>query len=170
MSKDAAFRFVPELIGDYAHVMELSNNPKLLYVETAVKSLHMAADVFMAVEEHKNTKLKLNTKQVLQEKYEELERIRLDNYETEAVRRLDVLYEAVKSKLQKGQFRDTEVIGFIQYLQKDLRKVIDIFKSIQVDPDYPEKPRIEEITRRTLRDYNKLITIFFEEEETNGQD
>ena len=170
MSKDAAFRFIPELLGDYAHVMELSRNPKLLYVEAAVKTLHMASDIFLAVEEHRNTKLKAKTKQALQENYKELERARTENYETEAVRKLDVLYETVKNKLREGQFRDSEVIGFIQYLHKDLKKVLEIFKTMQVDPDYPEKARIEEITRRTLRDYNKLITLFFEEDETNGQD
>ena len=48
--------------------MELSGNPKLLYVEAAVNTLHMAADVFESVEEHKNTKRKNETKRVLQEK------------------------------------------------------------------------------------------------------
>ena len=65
MRQEAAFRFIPELIGDITHTMELSGNPKLLYVEAAVNTLHMAADVFGSVEEHKNTKRKKETKQAL---------------------------------------------------------------------------------------------------------
>ena len=67
MSKDSAFHFIPELIGDYAHVMELSGEPKRLYIETAVRTLHSVADVFEALGEHSITQQKRNTEKTLKE-------------------------------------------------------------------------------------------------------
>ena len=169
MRKEAAFRFIPELIGDITHTMELSGNPKLLYVEAAVNTLHMAADVFESVEEHINTKRKKETKQALQEKYSDLERTRTDHYIQEAVRNIDNTYERLKMKVRDGQFRDTEVGKFIDCLREELHKVIDIFNDMQIDPDYPDRSKVEEVTRKSLRDYKKLLTIFIEEEEKDGQ-
>jgi hypothetical protein len=169
MRQEAAFRFIPELIGDITHAMELSGNPKLLYVEAAVNTLHMAADVFESVEEHINTKRKKETKQPLQEKYSELERTRTDHYIQEAVRNIDNTYERLKMKVSDGQFRDMEVGKFIDCLKEELHKVIDIFNDMQIDPDYPDRSKVEEVTRKSLRDYKKLLTIFIEEEEKDGQ-
>ena len=169
MRQEAAFRFIPELIGDITHTMELSGNPKLLYVEAAVNTLHMAADVFEPVEEHKNTKRKKETKQALQEKYSELEKARTDHYIQEAVRNIDNTYERLKIKVRDGQFRDKEVRKFINCLKEELHKVIDIFNDMQIDPDYPNRSKVEEVTRKSLRDYKKLLTFFIEEEEKDGQ-
>lgn len=169
MRQEVAFRFIPELIGDITHTMELSGNPKLLYVEAVVNTLHMAADVFESVEEHKNTKRKKETKQALQEKYSELEKARTDHYIQEAVRNIDNTYERLKIKVRDGQFRDKEVRKFINCLKEELHKVIDIFNDMQIDPDYPNRSKVEEVTRKSLRDYKKLLTIFIEEEEKDGQ-
>ena len=170
MRQKAAFRFIPELIGDIAHTMELSGNPQMLYVEAAINTLHMAADVFETVAEHENTKRKKQTKQTLQEKYSELEKERTDHYIQEAVRNIDITYERLKIRVHDGQFRDNEVRKFINCLEQELHKVIDIFNDMQIDPDYPDRAKVEEVTRKSLRDYNKLLTIFIEEEEKDGQD
>ena len=169
MRQEAAFRFIPELIGDITHTMELSGNPKMLYVEAAVNTLHMAADVFGAVEEHINTKRKKETKQLLQEKYIAMEKTRTDHYIQEAILNIDNTYERLKMKVRDGQFRDTEVRKFIGCLKEELHKVIDIFNDMQIDPDYQDREKVEEVTRKSLRDYNKLLTIFIEEEEKDGQ-
>lgn len=169
MRKEVAFNFIQELIGDYAHVMELSRNPKMLYIETAFETLHTAVEVYGTFEEYNNTKRKMETKQIIQQKYNDLKTEATLNYTLEESRRLDVEYEKVKSKINDKNFRDKEVQDFIKYLKMDLQKVYKIFQKAQVDPDYPERTRIEEIARRTLRDYNKLLTIFIEEEK-NGQD
>ncbi len=169
MRQEAAFIFISELIGDFAHTMELSRNPKLLYVEAAMNTLHMAADVFEAVEEYKNTKRKKETKQALQEKYSELEKTRTAHFVQEAVCNIDITYERLKTKVQDGQFRDAEVRIFINCLKEELKKVIEIYKDMQIDPNYSERDKVEEVTRKTLRDYNKLLTIFIEEEEKDGQ-
>lgn len=168
MRREAAFKFIPELIGDIAHTMELSGNPKMLYVEAAINTLHMAADVLGSVEEHINTKQKNEIKQALQEKYSEMERVRTDHYIQEAVRDIDITYERLKIQVKDGQFRNVEVRKFIKCLKEELHKVIDIFNVIQADPDYPDRDKVEEVTRRTLRDYNKILTIFIEEEEKDG--
>ena len=168
MRREAAFIFIPELIGDIAYTMEMSENPKLLYVEAAVKTLHMAADVFESIEEHISTKRKKETKQALQEKYSELEKVRTDHYIQEAVLKIDNTYERLKEKVRDGQFRDAEVRKFINCLNAELHKVIDIFNKMQVDPDYPDRSMVEEVTRKSLRDYNKLLTIFIEGEEKDG--
>ena len=164
MKREIAFRFIPELIGDIAHTIELSGNPKMLYVESAINTLHMAADVLQSVEEHINTKQKNEIKKALQEKYSEMERVRTDHYIQEAVRNIDITYEQIKIQVKNGQFRNVEVRNFIKCLKEELHKVIDIFNDIQVDPDYPNRDNIEEITRRTLQDYKNLLTVFIEEE------
>lgn len=169
MRKEKAFQFIPELIGDVARTMELSGNPTELYVEAAVNTLHMAADVFESVEEHINTKRKKETKQALQEKYSELERTRTNHYIQEAVRNIDNTYERLKMKVRDGQFRDMEVGKFIGCLKEELHKVIDIFNDMQIDPDYPDRSKVEEVTRKSLRDYKKLLIIFIEEEEKDDQ-
>ncbi len=168
MRQETAFRFIPELIGDIAHTMELSGNPRLLYVEVAVNTLHMAADVYKSVEAHINTKQKIKTKQILQEKYNELEKARKDHYIQEAVHNIENTYERLKIRIRDGHFRDTEVRKFITCLKEELHKVIDIFNDMQIDPNYPDRERVEEVTRKSLRDYKKLLTIFIEEEEKYG--
>lgn len=164
MRGEAAFRFIPELIGDIIRTRELSNNPKLLYIEAALNTLHMAADVFTAIEEHRNTRRKKDAKQIIQEEYTKLEQARTDNYMQEAVREIDIYYERVKLKVRDGKFRDREVRIFITSLKNDLYKAVEIFNEVQVEPDYPNREAVEEVTRKALRDYNKLLTLFIGEE------
>ena len=168
MKKEAAFRFIPELIGDFTYVIEMSANPKRLYIETAINTLHMGGTVYQAVVEHMNTNRKKKTKQIIQEKYDELQETRKNNYELEILRNIDSAYERIKLKIFGGNFRDKEVIGFIKLLEKNLKRLLDIFEKMQIEPDNPERIRVEELTRKALRDYKRLITTFIEEEENNG--
>ena len=168
MRKEAAFNFIPELIGDFSNVMKLSRNPMAMYVEAAVGTLHTAVDVFTAFEEYGNTKCKKATKQAIQQKYDDLKNVTTLNYQTEELRRLDIEYEKVRSKIHDGKVRDREVREFIKCLRADLKKVYSIFQHTQIDPDYPERTKVEEVARKTLRDYNRLLTICIEEEEIDG--
>ena len=163
MRRGSAFQFIQELIGDYAHVMEISENPRLLYIETIIESLHTAANVFQAIEEHRNTQKKKETVNQLEKDYNELANDRLANYSIEEAKKIDALYEKVKQQISAGRFRDAEVIQFISYLGADLKKVNDIYSSIQRLPDYPDSFKIEERLRKAMRDYRKLITLFIEE-------
>lgn len=168
MRQEAAFKFIPELIGDITHTLELSENPKLLYVEAAVTTLHMAADVIASFEEHINTKRTKETKEALQDKYDTLEKTRTEHYIQEAVHSIDLTYERLTERIRDKHFRDMEVRKFIDCLKSNLYKVFGILKSIQTDPDYPEQSKVEEVTRKTWRDYNKLLRIYIEEEEKDG--
>ena len=162
------FRFIPELIGDFSHVMELSGNPKMLYVEAAMNSLHAVTSVFAALEEHTNTESMLMTEQTLRKEYSDLEKVRNSNYEEEVIRKLDITFETLKSKVRDGKFWDKEVREFIDILKKELNRMIDIFHNMQLDPDHPERANIEEVTRKTVRAYNNLLTIYIEEDQENG--
>lgn len=167
MRKEAAFNFIPELIGDFSHVMELSVNPGLLYVEAAISTLHTAMDIFTAFETYENTKRKKEIKQELQHQYEDLGCVTTSNYQIEELQRLDIEFEKVKSQIRNGKFHDKVVRDFLKYLQKDFKRFLEAFQQTQIDPDYPEKTKVEEITRRALRDYNKLLYICIEEEENS---
>jgi hypothetical protein len=79
----------------------------------------------------------------------------------------------VRAKVQDGLFRDEMVRDFVALLQERLFKVREFFIDAQLDSDYAEQSRIDELTRKALRDYSSLITIYMEEgnacgEEENG--
>ena len=50
----------------------------------------------------------------------------------------------------------------------NINRMIDIFHNMQLDPDHPERANIEEVTRKTVRAYNNLLTIYIEEDQENG--
>ena len=170
MGKDKAFQFIPELLGDYVHVMEISGDPNRLYIETAVSTLHMAANVFEAFEEHRITQRKTETERTLQEEYKKLKEERYEHYTEEILRKIDLDYEKVKDRIRKGQLRNKEVRKFIKCLQDELFKAVNIFNRIKADPDYPDEAQVEEVMRRAWRDYNKLLKVYIEEEENNGEE
>ena len=163
MKREAAFKLIPELIGDCAHVIELSGNPERMYIEAAIKTLHTAANVFEAVEEHRITKRMRKTKEEIEQSYSEMKIERKNNFIEEAVRDLDFKYEKVKLKIQDREYRDKGVRVFISCLKDALHKTITAFQNLQTDPDYAEWTNVEEITRKTLRDYNRLLKMFIEE-------
>lgn len=173
MSRGVAFRFIPELVHDIARVHELSRNPMLMYLESAMGTMHMAASVFETVEEHINTKRKMEAEQVIRKTYGQLADIKAKNFRDEELRKIDADYEAVRAKVQDGLFRDEMVRDFVALLQERLFKVREFFIDAQLDSDYAEQSRIDELTRKALRDYSSLITIYMEEgnacgEEENG--
>ena len=168
MRREAAFRFIPELLGDINHVMELSKNPKRLYVEVAVDSLHAGVKTITAFIEHSNTKHKKDTLKALQKQYEDLGQKSIDNYIEEAVRKIDIDYEQIKANIAKMQFRSSEIRAFIDCLSNELRRVIDILTVIQADPDYPDRADVEETLRKTMRTHQKLLTLHIEEGQKDG--
>ena len=169
MRRDKAFRIIPALIGDFAHVKELSSNPTLLYIEAAVESLHAAVDVFMLFEEYSNSKYKKEIEKAIRNKYQELGKKRLDDYEKEAVQKIDLRYRELKLLISDGRYKDDRVSKYIISLRKELYRIIDIFPIIQGDPDYPDKSGLEEALRRVMRAYNKLLTLYIQEDRNNGQ-
>lgn len=167
MRQKAAFVFIPELVGDFFHVMEVSGNPRQLYIEAAVRTLHMGGDLIRAITEHKSTEEKIRTKKQIEEAYDSIKREKLEYYEEEVLSNIDISYQKIKQKISEGQFRDKEVRSFIKLLEKELQRLFDAFSGIQVDSDLPEASRIDEVARKSLRDYKKLLSLFIEEE-NNG--
>ena len=168
MREGTAFHFIPELLGDINRVIELSGNPKRLYIEAAIGTLHSAASVFACVQDHINTKHKEEISQILNENYKDLDEKKNMNHIEEELCKIDIAYESVKLKIQNGQFRDVTVKQFINKIKDELHRVYGIFKIIQADSDYSDKSKIEEVARKTLRDYNKIITVCIEEEKIDG--
>ena len=163
-----AFRFLPELVGDCAHLFAISKTQNRLFIETALETIHAAAGVYAAIIEHANTNRKKELGKIIHENYRYKEQLRIDNLEVEEVKKLDIEYAKVKERIAAGQFRDKEVRAFLDYLRRDLEKVLGFFRDMQHDPNYPEPWRIEEITRKTMRDYNRLLKISIEGEESDG--
>ena len=105
---------------------------------------------------------------LLEMSYDELIETKKKDYELEILNNIDVTYEHIKLKVSEGKFRDKEVTNFIKLLEKRLQRLLEILKEVQVEPDYPDRTKIEELTRKALRDYRRLITIYIEEEDSNG--
>lgn len=163
MKRGAAFRFIPELVGDFAHVSELSRNPILMYAESAMSTMHMAASVFESIEEHINTKRKKETEEAIRKRYGQLLDIRARNFREEELSRLDADFEMVREKVRDGLFRDEVVRDFLSLLQARLAKVLEAFSDYGMDPDDAEQSRIDELTRKALHDYKKLLSAIIEE-------
>ena len=165
MKGETAFNFIPELIGDVAYVKELSNSPKTLYVKSVLNALQAVANIFGTFEEYKNTKSKIRSKQAIQNVYDDLKTDAVLNYQIEEIQRLNIEFESIKIKIQKEEFSDKEVRGFIKRMEMQIQRVLEILHEFQSDPDYPDKTVIEEATRKLLRDYGKLLSLYIEEEE-----
>lgn len=168
MRHGIAFRFLPELVGDCAHLLMISKTQNRLFVETALETIHAAAGVYAAIIEHATTNYKNELANSIHEKNRHKVQLRIDNLEVEEVKKLDIEYAKVKERIVAGQFRDKEVRVFLNYLRRDLEKVLGYFRNMQHDPDFPDPWRIEEITRKTFRDYNRLLKISIEGDKSDG--
>ncbi|MCQ2522036.1 MAG: hypothetical protein MJ105_06620 [Lachnospiraceae bacterium] len=157
MRKEKAFNFIPELVGDFSKVMKLTENPTMLYVESAVSTIKTAAAIFKTIKECENTRHMKETMQGIQGKYEETKDAHFANLEEEEIRKLDIEYEKVKMKLRDREFRDEVVMKFIGLLKKNLEKIINIKGNMPIDSEYVERDKIDEMFRRALRDYNRLV-------------
>jgi len=162
MRKGAAFHFIPELVGDFAHVMALSGNPYLLCVETAIETLHMGSNIFSAIAEHANTKQKEKTYETIKSKYNDIEKERIKHFEIERMQSLDIQYESVKAKIIDRNVRDESVRGFISILQKELSKTIDLLENMNCENDQEELKNAHEVLRRAVRDYSKLVSLYID--------
>lgn len=169
MNRRAAFRFIPELVLDFARVSELSRNPMLMYLESAMSTIHMAASVYEAVEEHMNTKRKEDAEQAIRRKYGRLADTRDSYYRDEELRKLDADFESVKAKVRDGLFRDEAVRSFVALLQTELSRVLEVFSNVETDSDFGEQSRIDELTRKALRDYKILLAVYIEEGSRNDE-
>lgn len=76
----------------------------------------------------------------------------------------------MKTKVKDGLFRDEIVRGFVPLLQARLSKVLDAFRDVNLDSNYAEQSRIDELTRKALRDYKNLVSIQVENGNANDKE
>ncbi|WP_026495876.1 hypothetical protein [Butyrivibrio sp. WCD3002] len=161
MRNKQAFVFIPELVGDFKHVIDLSQNPGILYVETAIKTLHMASSLYRAYVEHTITNQLEEEVKNLQERIDEIELQRIKDYESEILNLIDIDYQRIRAKLEERKFNDEQVIGFISCIKKELERLNSFLAKISDDDiNYNDLDLVEEMRRRSLRDYKRIITEF----------
>ena len=85
MRNGPAFRFIPELVGDIALVLEISSNPTQLYIESGLATIKTASKIFRAIQEHKNTEQIKENAQIIREKYSQAAELRITNLEEEKI-------------------------------------------------------------------------------------
>ena len=163
MSKNAAFRFIPELIGDYVHVMELAENPPLMFIESALETIHMASELYGTVSAFKNTKNLKDLESSLSNEYNNQKEQRAANYETEMIDKLNNEYQMIRLEIKRGKFQNEAVQGFMMRLKDNLHRVLEEYEALSLDQSFAERSRIEEVTRRAFRDYNNIVSLHLEE-------
>lgn len=167
MKKKSAFVFFPELIGDAAKILKAPSNPQRMYIDAAVETIRAATKIFQAVADHKLTQKSNNTLEFVEQKYNLLYEDMIRNFKTEHLKRLEIEYSKIEPVLDNNQYNNTKVKEFIKLLKSELEKIIKVIRSMPDDIDFSEQNRIYEIYRKSLRDYDRLINLFIEEETNN---
>ncbi len=163
MRKDDAFEFIPELIGDFEKVMIESSNPEMMYIEAALNTLKLASSVFDLYSEHMITNNKFKTKEEIIQKYLGLEDELVNQNEEIKIDELTVEFENLKEKIEEKNFGSKEVLKFIKDIKKEIEKERSIFSCMRNEQDFKGKSEVEEVWRKALRDYDRLIKISIEE-------
>lgn len=162
MRNGPAFNIVPQLVGDVVKVLTLSHNPSQLYVEASVETIHMACSLFELIRARKNT-------QALEKMLSQVKIEYLKNLSIEKAKELELRYDQVRQLIEDKRFSDETVRSFISLLQKDIWQISESIKTLAIDPEDPQWDEVQEVFRRTLRDNNRLLKIYIEEDSTNGE-
>ena len=163
MRKGKAFILIPELIGDLEYTSELMSNPVQLYIESGIRTLHLATDVINLLVEHENTRKMRENVEKLKEEYDLLSEEKIQYYREERIKQLDNNYQRIKNKIEKKKFNDKEVMTFISLMRQDLVQLMEYLGELQKSDDYCSIDQVGELARRTFRDYNGIINSFIEE-------
>lgn len=168
MRAGPAFRFVGELLNDYQHIVELSDNPIMLYMETGIKTLKTASKVFEYVEAKANTKTKKILLENLQSTYENLKEIQhLHDYEM-LVASYELEYEHVKQELRDGDFNSKMARSLIRSLGDEVSKLKNILENTPVEKSDVTFDVVVELYRKASRNYQMSINTYLEGDNTNG--
>ena len=168
MRDGPAFRFIPELVGDIAHVLEISSNPTQLYIESGLATIKTASKIFQAIQEHKNTEQIKENAQIVREKSSQTAELRITNLEEEKIYELDLKYKRIQSKIVNSQFRDRTVRIFLHDMSDILSSFLKQLESIKEDSNnLKQREELEEIYRKALRDYNRILMMCIQEDGNN---
>lgn len=163
MRKRSAFWFVPELVGEAATVLNLTKSPIQLYIDTSLKVLRTATDVFSLYQNHKITKAMEQNRDEIVEMSIEQDALLRDYIKEEQIREIEIQYLKVKQYLNESKQVD-EVLEILTLLIEDnLRKVISISSLIRRDESFRKICEIDELYRRSLRSYKNIISLHCEE-------
>ena len=91
------------------------------------------------------------------------------NLSIEKSKELELKYNQVRLLIEDKRFSDKTVRGFISLLQKNIWQIGESIRALEIDPEDPQWDEAQEIYRRTLRDNNRLLKIYIEEDSTNGE-
>lgn len=146
------------------YTSELMSNPVQLYIESGIRTLYLAGDVFNLIIEHENTQKMEKNVEELRDKYNLLAKEKLQHYEEKRIKQIDIKYQSLKDKIEKKRFYDKEVTTFITLIRKDLLQLMEYLEELQKSDSYSNIDKVGELTRRVFHDYNGLLDSFIEEE------
>ena len=154
-----AFRFVEELLGDVAHVAINSSSPNVLIFDDAVRTITTAAECYVAIIEHYNTKAKKATSDELRLKYEKLAQQKKQNLVEIEIEKIKLEYETNRGLISENQMKTKTVIRFSNQMLKNLNRMISDYEEIESETDFSKRDIVEENLRKALRDYNNIIRL-----------
>ena len=169
MRQGVAFNFIPELLGDVKTVVNLSKNPKKLYLESSIETIKAAGKVFTLIGERKLTEKKKESFRNIEKQYEILCKKKLQHYEEEVAIKIEKRYQEVQYIINDRQDREMIVRDFIKDVEMELSKIIDAMRELQQYKGGEEADMMDEIYRKAVRNYRRLITTFTEGGNSHGE-
>lgn len=167
MRKGAAFTFIPALMGDAFHVAQLARHTPSLIFETALETIGTAGAVFRTFEERKNTRALQKYAETYQGNRREEVDAQMKAYAIELDRRkleLEAEYRRERNKLDDRNFRERVAQSLARKFSEELLRISERLKTLEdaysdeLDESADELDALHEMQRRSLRDYNRLIS------------
>ena len=161
MRKRRAFWLVPELVGEVSTIASLANSPVQLYIDTSLKVLQAAVDVYSLYQTHRNTKDMGQHLFEIKETHEEQEQIIRDRLREEQIRDIEKRYNSIKDRITELEMADEAVDSLVMIIEDNLREVIGITSAMKRDDSFCAVCEVDELYRRALRSYNNIISLYF---------
>lgn len=163
MRLENAIQFVPELVGDIAHVLSLSKNRTQFLIETSLETLETACSVFHLIALRKyNRESNTLLNQVEQQNRDEFAR-HIEQLREENIARMKKDYEKTKLEVEKGEKTDDIFRAFLSLLQENLKTVVSGIESMDIDSEDQFWDQVQELHRCVLRDYTRNLKYISEE-------
>lgn len=164
MRKRRAFWFVPELVGEIKDIASLSKSPVQLYIETSIKTLQTAADIFSLFHSYNDTKRMEQCLNDIKQDHEKQETAIMERFKEEQIREIELQYRSIQDQLSDSKKINENIEKLIYMIEENLRIVIGITDQIKRDDSFKQLCEIDELYRTALRDYTNVIRISMEED------
>ncbi len=163
MRKGKAFRFIPALLDDVNHVMSL-RDPRQMYIEVGIEAVTMACNVYRLIVAHNNAKKYEKLMRRLEEQYQGIDGLQINNGEDNIGTQIYAQYERVKQDVELGLFSKAEVRKFVSLEQKTLNILEEELSLLEVSPEDVYWDQLQEVYRYTLRKKAQLLKIYLMED------